>query len=138
MFDHIGLVVSDYARSVEFYDKALAPLGIRRLLELVPDQDGYPGTMQWSAFGRDQPQLWIGVGTPTFWDKQHQPARTPMHLALTAANRATVDAFHSAALKAGGRDLGAPGVRPHYNATYYAAYVRDPDGNNLEVVSHSP
>src|SRR5262245_57021912 len=137
MLDHIGFVVRDYARSVAFYQKCLAPLGVRQVAELVPGEGGYSGTMKWTAFGRERPQLWIGEGLPFFWDPDHAPGRTPMHLALEAASRAAVDAFHGQAVAAGGRDLGTPGVRPHYHANYYAAYIRDPDGNNLEVVCHT-
>src|SRR5262245_8986150 len=136
MLDHIGFVVRDYAKSVGFYEQALAPLGVRPLQHLVPGEDGYAGTMRWTAFGSERPQLWLGEGMPAFWTEGHVPGRTPMHLALAAPDRSAVDGFHRAALAAGGSDLGSPGVRPHYHANYYAAYVRDPDGNNLEVVCH--
>lgn len=136
MLDHIGLVVRDYGKSRSFYDKALGPLGVRRIKELVPGEGGYAGTMRWVAFGREQPELWIGEGMPAFWTEGHTPGKTPMHLALRAADRSAVDAFHREAVKSGGRDLGAPGLRPHYHAHYYAAYISDPDGNNLEVVCH--
>lgn len=137
MLDHIGFVVRDYARSIEFYDKALAPIGMRRVMELVPGENGYPGTMRWAAYGAQRPELWLGEGMPAFWGEGHAPGRTPMHLALRAPHRDAVDEFHRTALSSGGRDLGKPGLRPHYHASYYAAYVRDPDGNNLEVVCHS-
>ncbi len=137
MLDHIGFVVRDYAKSLAFYGKALAPLGVKRLMELVPGENGYAGTMKWASFGTERPRLWIGEGMPDFWTSGHLAGKTPMHLALAAATRPAVDAFHREALKAGGTDLGTPGVRRHYHETYYAAYIRDPDGNNLEVVCHS-
>ena len=122
MIDHISLNVSDPAVSRAFYVKALAPLGYEVAAEYGPvvglkaaDAEGGPGADLWLAPAMD-------------------PA--PVHLALTAATAEQVDAFHTAALAAGGRDNGVPGERPHYPPGYYAAFVLDPDGNNLEVVCH--
>lgn len=120
MLDHIGLNVSDYDRSRDFYGRALAPLGFSLLMEPLPRIGG---------FGRD--------GKPWFWiSDQRKPVSENVHVAFTAADRATVDAFHAAALQAGGTDNGEPGLREIYHPTYYGAYVFDPDGNNVEVVCH--
>jgi catechol 2,3-dioxygenase-like lactoylglutathione lyase family enzyme len=123
MIDHIGIAVSDLARALAFYDRALAPLGMGRAMSFggtdeLPAGVGY-GTGQ-------KPVLWLHQGAPT----------SPFHIALAAPDRAAVDAFHAAALDAGGRDNGAPGLRPHYHPAYYAAFVHDPDGHNLEAVTH--
>ncbi len=119
MIDHVKLFVSDPAASRVFYEAALEPLGYRVHLE-------FPGGVV--GLGRDRPDLWLAPGEP----------RTVAHLALRADDRATVDAFHAAALAAGGRDNGAPGPRPQYHPTYYGAFVLDPDGVNLEAVCHAP
>ncbi len=122
MLDHIGLNVSDYARSRAFYRRALAPLGFSLLMEPAPGTGG---------FGRD--------GKPWFWiTDQRRPTSENVHVAFTAADRPTVEAFHAAALAAGGTDNGAPGVRELYHPTYYGAFALDPDGNNIEVVCHRP
>jgi catechol 2,3-dioxygenase-like lactoylglutathione lyase family enzyme len=122
MIDHVGVNVSDYERSRDFYVKALEPLGYSLLMEPV---DGHGG------FGRE--------GKPDFWiSGVREPATENAHVALRAPDRATVDAFHAAALGAGASDNGKPGVREHYHPTYYGAFVRDPDGNNIEVVCHKP
>lgn len=105
---------------------ALAPLGIALLVELTAEQTG--GRAH-AGFGSERPFLWLGSSAQT-------PGTT--HVALTASDRASVDAFHHAALAAGGRDHGAPGLRPHYHASYYSAFVLDPDGNNCEAVCHLP
>jgi catechol 2,3-dioxygenase-like lactoylglutathione lyase family enzyme len=118
MLDHISLAVKDPAASSTFYTAALAPLGYRKVHEIA--EHGV------TAFGRQWPQLWLIPGGPT----------QGMHLALVAEDRAAVDAFHAAALAAGARDNGAPGLRPNYGPGYYAAYVYDPDGTNLEAVVH--
>ena len=116
MFDHIGFAVSDLAKTRAFYEAALAPLG------LVLQRDS-PGVI---AFGRSgRPQLWFGA---------KEGAQTGVHIALRATTRAQVDAFHAAALAAGGQDNGAPGLRPQYTPPYYGAFVLDPDGHNLEAV----
>ncbi|MFI2811905.1 MULTISPECIES: VOC family protein [Microbulbifer] len=120
MLDHVGVHVHSYERSKEFYRLALAPLGYELILE-------YAG---WAGFGwADRPSLWIRGGT----------SMTPaLHLAFRAEDRDAVREFHRVALQAGGKDNGEPGLRPEQHADYYAAYVLDPDGNNVEVVCHLP
>jgi catechol 2,3-dioxygenase-like lactoylglutathione lyase family enzyme len=120
VLDHVGLNVSDYDRSRAFYERALAPLGFSLLMEPAPGTGG---------FGRE--------GKPWFWvTDQREPTTENVHVAFTAPDRETVDAFHAAALEAGGTDNGAPGIREIYHPTYYGAYVLDLDGNNIEVVCH--
>jgi len=122
MLDHVGVNVSDYERSRVFYKGALAPLGFSLLMEPVPGTGG---------FGSE--------GKPWFWiTDQREPTTENVHVAFAARDRATVDAFHAAALEAGGTDNGAPGIRTIYHPDYYGAYVLDPDGNNVEVVCHRP
>jgi catechol 2,3-dioxygenase-like lactoylglutathione lyase family enzyme len=118
MIDHLGLEVREYMRSKDFYLAALAPLGI----ELMMEFEGRVG-----GFGRD--------GKPFFWLREGEPA-AGIHVAFASPDTDTVDAFYSAAIGAGGEDNGAPGPRPHYHPRYYGAFVRDPDGNNVEAVFH--
>ena len=120
--DHVTFGVSDFARSCAFYDRALAPLGIRRLATFRVRADV-------AGYGDDRPWFWIADEDPT---------RGKLHVALAAESRDLVDAFHAAALEAGGRDNGAPGLRPHYGPDYYGAFVLDPDGNNIEAVCRRP
>jgi catechol 2,3-dioxygenase-like lactoylglutathione lyase family enzyme len=129
ILDHFGINVSSYARSKAFYEKALAPLGITCVMEY--------GTA--CGFGRDRkPDLWISEGQTTFQKPEHLKVITPVHVALVARSRAEVDAFYEAALAAGARDNGRPGVRKEYHPTYYGAFVLDPDGHNIEAVIHTP
>jgi catechol 2,3-dioxygenase-like lactoylglutathione lyase family enzyme len=123
--DHIGIKVSDYARSKAFYTAALAPVGITMLVEFGRD---VTGSTEVAGFGRGKPYFWITAG---------DPPTSPIHLAFGAAARADVDAFHKAAMAAGARDNGAPGVRAHYHPTYYGAFALDPDGHNIEAVCRS-
>jgi catechol 2,3-dioxygenase-like lactoylglutathione lyase family enzyme len=125
--DHIGLGVSDYGRAKAFFGAALAPLGIGIIVEFGGDKPGNPAA---AGLGRD--------GTPDFWISGQGATNPPLHVAFTARSRAEVDAFYAAALKAGGRDNGGPGLRPHYHPNYYAAFVFDLDGNNIEAVCHNP
>jgi catechol 2,3-dioxygenase-like lactoylglutathione lyase family enzyme len=120
MIDHVTANVADFERAKRFYEQALEPLGYSVRMEL-------PGA---AGFGTTEgmPDFWIGSS----------PERGATHVAFSAADRAAVDAFHEAALAAGGTDHGAPGLRPHYHETYYAAFVHDPDGNNVEAVCHRP
>lgn len=118
MLDHVGLLVADYERSKRFFEDSLAALGYAVLME----------------FGGTTAGLGAG-GKPDFWISQGDP-KTPVHVAFSCSDRATVDAFYQAALAAGGRDNGAPGLRPHYHPNYYGAFVHDPDGNNIEAVCH--
>ncbi|AGK59570.1 hypothetical protein HYPDE_39508 [Hyphomicrobium denitrificans 1NES1] len=126
ILDHIGFPIADYARSVAFYRQALAPLGIALLKEFRFSEDGADG---YAGFGRQRPQFWIGTGTAL---------KGRLHVAFAAANRQEVHAFYEAAIAAGGRDNGPPGLRPHYHESYYGAFVLDPDGHNIEAVTHSP
>jgi catechol 2,3-dioxygenase-like lactoylglutathione lyase family enzyme len=120
MLDHISLPVSDYGRSQAFYDQALKPLGMSRVMG-----DG----QAFGGYGADgKPSFWIGRGGPG----------GGVHVAFAAADRGAVDAFHAAAIAAGGRDNGPPGIRAHYHPNYYGAFVFDPDGNNIEAVCHAP
>lgn len=120
MFDHIGFGVTDVQASKAFFLKALAPIGAGVVME--------------GPYG-------VGIGPdkkPSLWIHEASAKPAPMHLAFTANDRATVDAFYKAALAAGGTDNGAPGLRPHYHANYYGAFVIGPDGHNVEVVCHKP
>ena len=120
MLDHVGLPVADYTRSKTFYLQALAPLGYGLVMEVGPG----------GGFGpKGRPQFWIATG---------MPIKQPLHFAFEAKDRAAVRAFHDAALKAGAKDNGPPGLRPHYHASYYGAFVLDPDGHNIEAVCHLP
>jgi catechol 2,3-dioxygenase-like lactoylglutathione lyase family enzyme len=118
MIDHVALEVRDYPRSKDFYVAALAPLGV----ELLREFEGRVG-----GFGRD--------GKPSFWIREGEPAAA-IHIGFAAPDTDTVDAFYGAAVGAGGEDNGPPGLRTHYHAGYYGAFVRDPDGNNVEAVFH--
>jgi catechol 2,3-dioxygenase-like lactoylglutathione lyase family enzyme len=123
VIDHIGFAVADYRRSKAFYERALAPLGFTLLMEFSEAAAG---------FGK------ADGGRPSFFLEAHgEPVRGRLHIAFEAESRAHVDAFHTAAIAAGGADNGAPGVR-WYHADYYGAYVLDPDGNNVEAVCHQP
>ena len=127
MIDHTGVLVSDFGRSKAFYLKALAPIGYALLLEFPA---AVTGSADVAGFGEPpKPDFWVAGGGPS---------RPPTHIAFRVADRATVDAFYKTALAAGGRDNGAPGLRPHYHANYYGAFVLDPDGHNIEAVCHAP
>lgn len=127
MLDHVGLTVLDFARSRAFYAAALAPLGFAPVMDVTKEETGgYEGT----GFGADgKPSFWIGNGTR---------ASGPIHVAFVARTRADVDRFYDAAIAAGGRDNGPPGLREHYHPNYYGAFVLDLDGNNVEAVCHLP
>ena len=129
MLDHLGLAVSDLARSRRFYEAALQPLGLQVMMEVGPGQTESGGTAL--GFGD-------GEGDPFFWIGDNERPGEGTHVAFTASSRAQVDAFHEAAVAAGGRDNGAPGLRPIYGPSYYAAFVHDPDGINVEAVCHAP
>jgi len=120
MYDHVSLKVKNYAKSKRFYENALAPLGYKLQGEFGGKTAGF------------------GAGeTTSLWISEGSPVATGVHVAFASPTRAAVKAFHAAALKAGGRDNGAPGIREHYTPTYYAAFAHDPDGNNIEAVCHS-
>lgn len=127
MIDHAGVHVTDFARSRAFYAQALAPLGYAKLME-VPAS--VTGSADFAGFG-EPPKT-------DFWIVSSSVPPLPVHVAFRAKSRAVVDAFYAAALAAGGTDNGAPGIRAHYHANYYGAFVRDPDGNNIEAVCHDP
>ncbi len=123
MIDHTGIGVADVARSAAFYDAVLSALGLHRVMQL-PEDDGSDG-------------VGYGVDYPVFWIDRFHPHSVRQHTAFAARSRADVDAFHAAALAAGGQDNGAPGLRAPalgYPPGYYAAFVLDPDGNNIEAV----
>lgn len=127
MIDHTGFTVSDLTRSKAFYTAALKPLGITPIIEVTAEQTG---TGAHAGFG-------IG-GRPFFWIGEGGHVATDIHIAFAAESRDAVNAFYTAALEAGGKDNGGPGIRPHYHANYYGAFVLDPDGNNIEAVCHAP
>ncbi|MEM7544139.1 MAG: VOC family protein [Pseudomonadota bacterium] len=124
MIDHITFGVRDHGRSAAFYDLAFAPLGVARLLDLTEDQSG---GVKVSGYGDDRPWFWLA---------EEKATTGLLHIAFQAKTRAEVDAFHAAALRAGGVDNGPPGLRLHYHPHYYAAFVYDLDGHNIEAVCH--
>jgi len=121
VIDHLGVGVRDYEESRAFYSRALAPLGFELVAETGADNRA-------AGFGAD--------GFDDFWIHEGRPLGR-MHVAFAADNQEQVDAFHAAALEAGGRDNGPPGIRPEYSDAYYAAFVLDPNGNNIEAVFHA-
>jgi catechol 2,3-dioxygenase-like lactoylglutathione lyase family enzyme len=126
MIDHIGFSVSDYPRAKAFYEKALSPLGYVLVKEVQQDENDAKA----AGFGAN--------GKPDFWIGGEGGLNKPVHIAIVAKDRPTVDAFYQAALAAGARDNGAPGLRAHYHPNYYGAFVLDADGNNIEAVCHTP
>ncbi len=126
MLDHVGIVVHDVTSARAFYEAALAPLGYRALIEDGDDGNGRPTHV---GFGMDKPEFWIGYG-------HHSTGH--LHVAFIAKDRAAVDAFYNAAIAAGARDNGKPGLRPKYHPDYYGAFVFCPDGINVEAVCHLP
>ena len=121
MLDHVTIGVHDVELSKSFYDRALAPLGIARL---------YAEGTRFAGYGVNPKAF--------FWIGARESLQTGAHIAFAAPDRATVDRFHAAAIAAGGADNGQPGLRPHYHANYYGAFVLDPDGHNIEAVCHAP
>ena len=120
MFDHIGLGVTNLNESKAFFLKALQPLGVAVVME--------------GSYG-------VGMGPPgkpMLWLSESKEQPSPLHLAFTASSRAQVDQFYRAAIAAGGKDNGPPGLRPHYHPNYYGAFVIGPDGHNVEAVCHQP
>ncbi|HEX8612931.1 MAG TPA: VOC family protein [Telluria sp.] len=138
MIDHLGFAVSNYDESKTFFGKALAPLGI----SLITEVKG------WAGFGKHgKPEFWFGQGGPAQGDParggpaggdpaRSDPARGQMHVAFAAESREQVRQFYAAALEAGAKDNGAPGIRAHYHPDYYGAFVIGPDGHNIEAVCH--
>jgi catechol 2,3-dioxygenase-like lactoylglutathione lyase family enzyme len=126
LIDHSGISVSNFGKAEAFYDAALKPLGASLMMMVPPE---HTGGVKVGGYGRVKPDFWLHEG----------PKQTPpVHFAFTAETRAQVDAFYNAAMAAGGTDNGKPGLRPHYHEHYYGAFVRDPDGNNIEAVCHKP
>ncbi|CAN5451293.1 VOC family protein [soil metagenome] len=126
MIDHIGFAVTDVARSRLFYDALLGSIGISVMME-VPAAVTQSGSATYGYGDAGKPYFWIG-------DNERVGQGT--HIAFAVENRALVDAFHAAGLKAGGADNGGPGLRPHYHPNYYGAFILDPDGINVEAVCH--
>ena len=126
ILDHIGINVSDFERAKAFYTTALAPLGITLVMEFGKA----------AGFGKGKPDLWVGEGKTSFQKPEQLKPITPVHVCLKAKSREEVEAFYRAALEAGAKDFGAPGLRPHYHPNYYGAFVLDPDGHNIEAVFH--
>lgn len=120
IIDHIGIDITDYQASKKFFTSALAPLSIVLVTEV-------PG---WAGFGKG--------GKPEFWFHEGPVKAPPMHIAFIAENRSAVRAFYDAALEAGGKDNGAPGIREMYHPNYYGAFIIGPDGHNIEAVCHAP
>ncbi len=120
MIDHLGFGVSDYEKSKAFYKAALAPLGYVLIKEIYGN----------AGFGAE--------GKPDFWLHQGEKTTLQLHVAFNTKDRATVSAFHEAAIAAGGKDNGPPGIRTMYHPHYYGAFVLDPDGHNIEAVCHEP
>jgi catechol 2,3-dioxygenase-like lactoylglutathione lyase family enzyme len=137
MIDHTGVPVSNMTRSKAWYAQALAPIGYGLMMEVDGEVPGeVTGHSAAAGFGE------IITHKPDFWLADEDPARIKnmprIHIAFTAKTRAAVDAFHAAAIAAGGKDNGPPGLRPHYHPNYYGAFVLDPDGHNIEAVCHAP
>ncbi len=125
MIDHTGIAVSNYQQSKKFYSDALAAIGYELIVEFPASVTGSEDV---AGFGEG--------GKPDFWVVSGTPNKPPVHVAFRVASRAVVDAFYKAAIAAGGTDNGQPGLRPHYHPNYYGAFVRDPDGHNIEAVCH--
>jgi len=127
MIDHTGIVVSDFDKSKNFYSKVLSAIGYSLLMEFPASVTGHTDV---AGFGEPpKPDFWVSKGSPN---------NPPIHVAFHVGTRAQVDAFFKAAITAGGRDNGPPGLRLHYHPNYYGAFVLDPDGHNIEAVCHSP
>ena len=126
MIDHVSVVVSDFEKSKAFYVQSLARTGHSRLVELP------------AALGRAQSAGFCHADGSDFWINPGDAIGPPIHIAFRVSSRAAVDAFYEAAIAAGGRDNGPPGLRPQYHPNYYGAYVLDPDGHNIEAVCHDP
>lgn len=135
MIDHVSLTVRDVAACRAFYDAAFAPLDIAVLHEVSAEETG---TVAYMGYGPTADSRSPQAGKPSFWIAGGETPSAPMHVAFVAQTREAVDAFYAAALAAGGKDNGPPGVRPYYHPNYYGAFVFDPDGRNVEAVCHAP
>ena len=131
MIDHTGVVVSDFEASKRFYERALGAIGLGKLREFPAAVTGHTDVAGFGPSGKAE--FWISAATAG--QGSNKP---PVHVAFRVDTRADVDTFYAAALAAGGTDNGAPGVRAHYHPNYYGAFVRDPDGHNIEAVCHAP
>jgi catechol 2,3-dioxygenase-like lactoylglutathione lyase family enzyme len=129
MIDHISIQVADYDKARAFYEKALAPLGYKTMMEYTREQVPEMASPKVGGLGAEQPDFWLAQSTTP---------STPQHLAFRAKSRADVDAFYKAALAAGAKDNGPPGVRAQYHPNYYGAFVIDVGGHNLEACCHDP
>jgi len=127
MIDHMGFRVRDLAAARRFYEACAAVLGLE-VIDNTPDS-----FLIGRSAARPLPFIWVGTPQPAFWTADHRTSASPIHLAFTAPDRSAVDRFHEAALAAGGADSGAPGLRGPQERGYYAAFVLDPDGNNIEA-----
>jgi catechol 2,3-dioxygenase-like lactoylglutathione lyase family enzyme len=133
MIDHLGITVGDIARATEFFTAALQPLGYGIVMQVSAEETGNGAAIGFGPpgaagdFQSGKPSFWIGEGA----------GMSAAHVAFLAPSREAVDAFYRAALASGGKDNGPPGLRPHYHAGYYAAFVIDADGNNIEAVAHT-
>jgi catechol 2,3-dioxygenase-like lactoylglutathione lyase family enzyme len=132
MFDHLGVVFTDLARSGDLYKRLLAPLGIT-LMEDHTQADG-TGWLVFSTGAPESPFFVVSAGRPSFWNEKNYAAVSPMHLAFRAPTRAAVDDFHRVGIEQGLRDNGGPGVR---RGRYYCAYLLDYDGNNVEAGAYA-
>jgi len=127
MIDHTGIYASNFALSKKFYEQALSAIGYKLLLEIPASVTGHTDV---AGFGdTHKPDFWVSKGTPN---------SPPLHIAFRVSSREAVHAFYAAAIAVGGKDNGAPGLRPHYHPNYYGAFVLDPDGHNIEAVCHLP
>jgi catechol 2,3-dioxygenase-like lactoylglutathione lyase family enzyme len=129
MIDHAGFAVADIERSKRFYEAALAPLGLTLVMDIPPEQNAQGGGGRALGFG--------SADNPFFWVADNQRVGEGTHVAFRVESRALVDAFYEAAIAAGGQDNGGPGIRAQYHPNYYAAFVFDPDGFNIEAVCHA-
>jgi catechol 2,3-dioxygenase-like lactoylglutathione lyase family enzyme len=134
MIDHLGITVTDFAAAKAFYDAALAPLGIGVVMTVGPEETG--GSSH-CGYGSNADRRDIQAGKPSFWIGDGGGPTGPAHICFRAQDRAAVEAFHAAAIAAGGTDNGPPGLRPHYHPGYYGAFVLDAEGRNVEAVHHT-
>lgn len=132
MIDHTGLIVTDFEKSKKWYELALAPIGYVKLMEFSKEITKTGAVAGFGESKTQKPDFWVAEATALKPITTHK-----VHIAFRAANSKEVDDFYQAAIKAGGRDNGAPGPRPHYHAGYYGAFVLDLDGHNIEAVCHS-
>lgn len=129
MIDHLSTYASDFVATKAFYQAVFVPLGFSIQMDFVAEWNTEFPSQRMCAFGV--------AGKPTFWIIESKQKATPRHVAFSAPSREAVNAFYEIALQHGGQDNGKPGLRPHYHADYYGAFVLDPDGNNIEAVCHS-